>query len=446
MNMLQSLGTALKTPELRRKILITLALLFVYRAMASVIVPGVSTTKLSQLFQNNSVLGLLNLFSGAGVSTGSSNSVLSIVGTGLNPYINATIIMQLMTGVFPTLERMQQEGVKGRQRFNQLIRWITVPLAAVQATGYVILLSSSSVGALTNPGPGDFIRIIITFTASTVVLMWLGELITEYGVGQGVSLIIFTGIVSQLPVAILGFTNGSTGDVATLIVLAVIAVIATGIIVEFNQAQRKIPIQSSTRITSMSSRGGQGTAGGQRNILPLKVNYAGVIPIIFAISIMFMPTIAANFLQNAAGWVGTTATWVRVNWQPNGGTLSADIVYNGLYFVLVFAFTYMYTSVIFKPAQIADNLKSQSTFIPGIRPGKTTEIYLARVMARITFAGAIFLAMITVVLPLITSALTGTSTTYLGGTAILIVVSVALDTMRQIDSQLNMRQQKGFIR
>ncbi len=436
----------MRTPELRRKLMVTLGLLLVYRVMASVLVPGINSAALTKLFANNSLLGLLNLFSGAGVQTGSGNSALSIVGTGLNPYINATIIMQLLQVSSVHLRELAKEGEKGQMRINQYTRWLTVPLAAVQAVGYTILLSSSSVNALSSPGPAEYIRIIATFTCSTIVLMWLGELITEYGVGQGVSLIIFAGIISQLPSAILGLLSTGGASFVTLVVVAAIAVAATSYIIWVQQATRKIPTQSAQRI--VNQRSGVGIAGGRRNFFPLRVNTAGVIPIIFAISLMFFPTLFSNFFQSATGWVGVVATWVRINWQPNGGSIPVDILYNGVYFMLVFAFTYFYTSVVFDPVDISERLQKASTFIPGIRPGRATAEYLRRVMGRITFAGALFLGSVTVLLPLITSFITGTSSTtlYLGGTAILIVVGVALDTMKQIETQLIMRQQRGFIK
>ncbi len=298
MSLLQALGQAMRTPELRRKLMVTLGLLLVYRVMASVLVPGINSAALTKLFANNSLLGLLNLFSGAGVQTGSGNSALSIVGTGLNPYINATIIMQLLQVSSVHLRELAKEGEKGQMRINQYTRWLTVPLAAVQAVGYTILLSSSSVNALSSPGPAEYIRIIATFTCSTIVLMWLGELITEYGVGQGVSLIIFAGIISQLPSAILGLLSTGGASFVTLVVVAAIAVAATSYIIWVQQATRKIPTQSAQRI--VNQRSGVGIAGGRRNFFPLRVNTAGVIPIIFAISLMFFPTARSQALFTRA--------------------------------------------------------------------------------------------------------------------------------------------------
>jgi preprotein translocase subunit SecY len=287
---------------------------------------------------------------------------------------------------------------------------------------------------------------IIILCAGTVIAMWLGELITEYGVGNGVSLIIFTGIVARALPSVIGYgQTGGSNDIR-IVAMAVIALIATMGIIEVQQAQRNVPTQSAQRV--LNPRTGMASMGGRRNFLPLRVNTAGVIPIIFGISIMSFPLIFANLFGSSSGWVGSAASWVRTNWTPNGGSLLIDILYNGIYFVLILGFTYFYTAVVFDPNDVADNLKKSSTFIPGIRPGRQTAEYLGRVMGRITLAGALFLAVVTVVLPLLTSFLTGVSTTQflLGGTAILIVVGVALDTMKQIETQLLMRQYRGFIR
>lgn len=440
MNLLQALSQAIRIPELRRKLLFTVGLLLVFRVLASISIPGAQPEALQKLFANNSLLGLLNLFSGGGLST------FSIAAMGMNPYINATIIMQLMTVVSLRLKEMAKEGEQGRKRITRYTRWLTVALAALQAYGYTVLFSNSQVGVLVNPSAGTVISIIITLTAGSIVLMWLGELITEYGVGNGVSLVIFSGIIGRLPGAVYTYgTTGGTGHILQLLVMAVVAVAVTAFIIEVQQAQRKIPIQSAQRV--VNPRAGQAVQG-RRSFLPLRVNAGGVIPIIFAISIMAFPTIFANFFQNAGGAVAAVATWIRNNWQPNGPSLLANLAYNGIEFMLVLGFTYFYTAVVFDPHDVAEDFKKRSVYIPGIRPGKWTAEYLGRVMGRITLAGALFLALITVVLPLGTSLATGVSTSslYLGGTAILIVVGVALDTMQQIETQLLMRQYKGFIK
>jgi len=438
MNMIQALGQAIRIPELRRKLLFTLMLLLIFRVLASISVPGANPQALQQLFANNSLLGLLNLFSGGGLST------FSVAAMGMNPYINATIIMQLMTVVSLRLKELSKEGEQGRKRITRYTRWLTVALAALQAYGYTVLFTSQ--GVLSSPSAGTVLSIIITLTAGSIILMWLGELITEYGVGNGVSLVIFSGIIGRLPGALYTYgTTGGTGHILQLIVMAVVAISVTAFIIEVQQAQRKIPIQSAQRV--VNPRAGQATQG-RRSFLPLRVNAGGVIPIIFAISIMAFPTIFSNFFRNSGGVAGRVASWVTTNWQPNGPSFLSNIAYNGIEFMLVLGFTYFYTAVVFDPNDVADDFKKRSVYIPGIRPGKWTADYLGKVMGRITLAGALFLAVITVVLPLGTSLATGVSTTslYLGGTAILIVVGVALDTMQQIETQLLMRQYKGFIK
>jgi preprotein translocase subunit SecY len=443
-NLLEALAQALRIPELRRKLLFTLGLLLAFRVLASISIPGANPVALNDLFSGNSLLGLLNLFSGGGLQR------FTIVALGLNPYINATIIMQLMTVVSVRLKELSKEGEIGRKKITRYTRWLTVPLAMLQAYGYLALFTNPQVtkdGAiLSNPTGATEISFILTLTAGTIIAMWLGELITEYGVGNGVSLIIFVGIIGRLPAAIVGYGGtGGTAHLVQLAVMTIIAVVVTAGVIEVQQAQRKVPVQSAQRVLNV--RTGMASQG-RRNFLPLRVNAAGVIPIIFAISIMTFPTIFANLFQSSTGWTFTVSSWITTNWQPTGGFIPLNFLYNGIYFLLVMGFTYFYTAIVFDPVDVADNLKKQSTFIPGIRPGRSTAEYLGKVMGRITLAGALFLAMITVVLPLLTAVLTGVPSTslYLGGTAILIVVGVALDTMKQIETQLLMRQYKGFIK
>ena len=441
MNLLEALSQAIRIPELRRKLLFTLGLLGAFRILAAIAIPGTNPVALAKLFSGNTLLGLLNLFSGGGLQR------FTLVALGLNPYINATIIMQLMTVVSVRLKELSKEGEIGRKKITRYTRWLTVPLAMLQAFGYLALFTNPSTGPIiSNPSAATEISIILTLTAGTIIAMWLGELITEYGVGNGVSLIIFVGIIGRLPAAIVGYGGtGGTAHIIQIVVMAIIAVAVTAAVIEVQQAQRKIPVQSAQRVLNV--RTGQASQG-RRNFLPLRVNAAGVIPIIFAISIMTFPTIFANLFQSSGGWTESVASWITTNWQATGGNIFLNVVYNAIYFVLVMGFTYFYTAIVFDPVDVSDNLKKQSTFIPGIRPGRSTAEYLGKVMGRITLAGALFLAMITVVLPLLTAVLTGVPSTslYLGGTAILIVVGVALDTMKQIETQLLMRQYKGFIK
>jgi len=443
-NLLEALGQAIRIPELRRKLLFTLGLLAAFRILAAIAIPGTNPLALNDLFSSNTLLGLLNLFSGGGLQR------FTLVALGLNPYINATIIMQLMTVVSVRLKELSKEGETGRKKITRYTRWLTVPLAMLQAFGYLALFTNPGLTAhgaiLNNPSGATEISIILTLTAGTIIAMWLGELITEYSVGNGVSLIIFVGIIGRLPAAIVGYGGtGGTAHLIQIVVMALIAVAVTAAVIEVQQAQRKVPVQSAQRVLNV--RTGQ-AAQGRRNFLPLRVNAAGVIPIIFAISIMTFPTIFANLFQSSGGWTQSIAQWITTNWQATGGNIFLNVVYNAIYFLLVMGFTYFYTAIVFDPVDVADNLKKQSTFIPGIRPGRSTAEYLGKVMGRITLAGALFLALITVVLPLLTAVLTGVPSTslYLGGTAILIVVGVALDTMKQIETQLLMRQYKGFIK
>jgi preprotein translocase subunit SecY len=293
------------------------------------------------------------------------------------------------------------------------------------------------------------VTIVLALVAGTILAMWLGELITEYGVGNGVSMIIFAGILGRVPSALASqVSTGGSSQVGPIVGLGVILILVTAFIIYVQQAQRKVPMQSAQRI--VNPRSGMGTQGGRRNFLPLRINSAGVIPIIFALQLMQIPALFANIFSGAAGWAGSVATWIHNYWQPiNGPSVWIEVLYNLAYFALVFGFTYFYTAIVFDPNDVADNMKKSAQFIPGIRPGKLTAEYLGRLMGRLTFFGAIFLALITVVLPLLTEFVLnqqGSTLYYLGGTSILIVVSVALDTMKQLESQLQMRQYRGFIR
>jgi preprotein translocase subunit SecY len=444
-NLLQAVYNALRLPELRNKLLFTAGMLVVFRLFANVSIPGASTTALANLFNSQALLGLLDLFSGGGLST------FSVVAMGVNPYINASIIMQLMTVVSERIKEISKEGEQGRRRITRWTRYLTVALAVGQAYGLTVLFQNTTPAIL----PADMqwftrLAIILTLTAGTVMLMWFGELITEYGIGNGISLVIFAGIIGRGPRTIVGVIQSHSGgngiaDYLPFILFAIIALVMTAFIIEVQQAVRKIPIQSAQRVT-----GGSRTVQGRASFLPIRVNQAGVIPIIFAISIMFFPTILANYLAAApaGSWFKAVADWVHAYWQPLGPNLGADAIYNVLYFLFVFGFTYFYTAVTFDVNDVADNLKRYSSFIPGIRPGRPTAEYLAKVMNRVTFAGACFLGSITVLLPIITARVTSIPQTQatLGGTAILIVVGVALDTMKQLETQLIMRQYRGFIK
>jgi preprotein translocase subunit SecY len=442
-NLLEAVINAFRLPELRNKLLFTGSLLVIYRLFANITIPNAKQAALQQLFNNNSLLGLLDLFSGGGLST------FSIVGMAVNPYINASIIMQLMTVVSERIKEISKEGQMGQRRIQRWTRYLTVALALGQTYGVTIAFQNTNPAIL--PSTLDWfgrLTIMVTMTAGTILAMWLGELITEFGIGNGISLIIFTGIIARGPQGISSVIFGHTGsggfaNLLPIIVVGVLAIVAVAFVIEVQQAVRKIPIQSAQRLS-----GGR-TVQGRQSTLPLKVNTAGVIPIIFAISIMTFPTILAGyFSSNTTDWWGKAASWIQTNFTATSPNLVSAIGYNVLYFLFIFGFTYFYTSVVFVVEDVADNLRRYSSFIPGIRPGKPTAEYLAYVMNRITFGGAAFLGIITVVLPLLGSSLTSIprQQMYLGGTALLIVVGVALDTMKQLQTQLVMRQYRGFIR
>jgi preprotein translocase subunit SecY len=443
-NLVEALYNALRLPELRNKILFSGGLLVVFRLFANISIPNASTAALNKLFDSQALLGLLDLFSGGGLSS------FSVVAMGVNPYINASIIMQLMTVISERVKEISKEGEQGRRRMTRWTRYLTVALALGQAYGYTVLFQNVNPPVLTSLDWFQRVTIMVTMTAGTILAMWLGELITEYGIGNGISLVIFAGIIGRGPrgiySAIVGHTGtGGIGDYLPLVLLVVLALVAVAFVIEVQQAVRKIPIQSAQRVS-----GGGRTVQGRQSSLPLRVNQAGVIPIIFALSIMTFPGILAGYLQATPSntWLHNAALWVQGNFTYSSSNITASAVYNVLYFLFIFGFTYFYTAVTFDVNDVADNLRRHSSFIPGIRPGRPTAEYLASVMNRVTFAGAIFLGLITVVLPLGAARLTNIppNQMYLGGTALLIVVGVALDTMKQLETQLIMRQYRGFIR
>src|SRR3990167_72608 len=411
--------------ELRNKIFFILGLLVVYRIAANIPLPGVDVLALKRLFEDNAFLGLLNVFSGGGLSN------ISIMLLGVAPYITASIIMQLMTTLVPSLERLyKEEGEQGRQKFNMITRWLTVPLAALQSFSMLSLLRSQNI--LGTIEPFTMAVIIVSATAGTIFLMWLGELITEKGLGNGVSMIIFAGIVSSLPTALSRViaTWDPSQFFTYLLFFAVGAVTIAGVIF-VNEGQRTIPVAYAKRV-----RGAE-TYGGSSTHLPLKVNQAGVIPIIFAVSLILIQTIIANFLaQSASGNVAAYALSI-------GAWLQNQWVYGSVYFLLVVVFTYFYTAVVFDPNKIAENLQKQGGYIPGIRPGNTTAEYLYHIINRITLAGALFLGAIAV-MPFIVQGMTGIQAFSIGGISILIVVSVVLETVKHVQSQLTMRSYESF--
>ena len=427
--MFDSLLNAFRAPDIRRRILFVLGVLIIFRAFAHVPVPGADPTKLAAFFNNNALFGLLDLFSGGGLSR------FSVVGLGVNPYINASIIMQLMTGVIPALVALQREGEYGRNKINQYTRYLTVPLALLQSYGFLAVLNQAGVlNTRFDLASFETLTQIVTLTAGSILLMWLGELITEKGIGNGISFIIFAGIVGRAPQAIGTFMDSP--NVAALVVFAIFGVAAIAAIVFVTEGQRRIPIQYASRV-----RGRRMYQGGT-TFLPLRVNQAGVIPIIFAVSILLFPSqIAGYFAQSQVSVVKDIATFFVNTFGP-----SNLLVYGSLYFLLTVGFTYFYTAFTFKPDETAEQLRKNGGFIPGIRPGRPTQDYLARVVNRITVAGALFLGIVAVAPFVFQAAIPGLAGLSLGGTSILIVVSVVVETMKQLEAQLMMRNYEGFIR
>ena len=405
--------------SLRNNILFVLGVLVLFRLVAHLPVPGVDASDLSGVIQGSQFFGLLNIFSGGTLDT------FSIVALGVAPYITSSIIFQLLGMISPHLEEMQKEEA-GRQKINQWTRLATVPLAVIQAYRLTVLLSQQ-VPSLADGFVGvNILLIILSMTAGTVFMMWLGALISERHIGNGISILIFAGIIAGLPSFLQQtFLVFDRSDLITLIIFLVMVLATVYAIVVTNEAQRNIPIQHARQIR------GARMLGGASSHLPLRLIMAGVIPIIFAISIILLPTTAGQFLINAqTPWIEQAATWMLQ-------VFNNQLVYGVLYFLLVFGFTYFYTAVIFKPENVSENLQKQGAFIPGIRPGHPTAEYLNWVVNRILFAGALFLSLIAV-LPLVVQQFTGSANLVIGGTSILIIVAVVIDMIKQIDAQLTM--------
>jgi len=416
---------SLKSPDVRKKIIFTGCIFVVARIFAHIPVPGVNVAQLQSLFSQNQFLALLDVFSGGTLAN------FSVMALGLNPYINATIILQLLTMVFPKLEALQKEGESGRQKINQYARMITVPLAALQAVGMYALLRNQ--GIIANLNILSLASLVITMTAGTMLMVWLGELITERGVGNGISLLIFAGIVSRLPVAFgQTATTVNSQNFFNIIVFAVMAIAVVASIVIVNEATRQITVFYAKQVRGNKMYGGQSTH------LPLRLNQAGVIPIIFAVSLVLMPSMIANYLSvSSTPILHNIGASVALWFSPTG------FFYNALYFVLVVGFTYFYTAVVFNPKKISEEIQKYGGFIPGIRPGVSTANYLNYILTRITLAGALFLGIIAI-FPTIARLFTNIQTLIIGGTGILIVVSVILETIKAIEAQLVMRNYEGF--
>lgn len=411
-----------KIREVRNNVLFVLALLVVFRLVATIPVPGVNTANLNNMLEGNQILGFMNLFSGGTLQN------FSIVMLGVGPYITASIIFQLLAMIIPKLEEMTKEGESGQQKLNMYTRWLTVPLAFLQAYAMIKLLNNSTRPILTDLNAFKLVAIMMTVTAGTMFLVWIGELMTERKVGNGTSLLIFAGIVSSLPTTIRNaMVNYTSSDLYTMVFFVVIALLTVVGVVYINEGQRNIPVNYAKQVR------GNHVYGGSTTHLPLRVNMSGVIPIIFAVSLVLFPSMIAQFFVNAkAVWLASFAAKTIALFQN-------QIFYGVAYFLLVFGFTYFYTAVIFHPQKIAENLQKQGGFIPGIRPGQETEKYLKTTMNRINLIGALFLGMIAI-LPLLIKGFTGSQSISIGGTSLLIVVAVAIETAKQIEAQVTMHE------
>jgi len=421
------LKNAWKTPELRRKIILTIVVLIVFRIFAHIPLPGVDRTALANLFAQNQFLSLLDIFSGGTLLN------FSILALGLNPYINASIIVQLLTIVFPKLEELQKEGEYGREKMNQYTRLLTVPLSIVQAIGMYAVLRSQ--GIVPNFDPFNLITMLVTMSAGTILVMWLGEMITEYGIGNGISILIFAGIAGRMPVVVGQMLSTGSGEASfSSILLVVFGLVMVAATVYISEAVRKVTVNYARRVR------GNKTYGGNTSYLPLKINQAGVIPIIFAVSMVLIPSLVGGYLVQASNQnvvaVGKFLSTVFNPSQPS---------YNLIYFLLVIGFTYFYTALTFDPKKISQEIQKHGGFVPGIRPGTPTAEHLNYIITRITLAGAIFLGLIAV-FPTLAQGLTGSTTLLIGGTGVLIVVSVVLETIKGLEAQLVMRNYDGFLK
>ncbi len=422
---------AFRLPDLRRRLLFTLFILVIFRFVAHIPLPGIDFVALRELFDRNQLLGMLDLFSGGAMRN------FSVAAMGVYPYITSSIVMQLLVPVVPYLRNLSQEGEAGRHKINQWTHWLTVPLAALQGYTQLVLLRGQNVIASAELLPT--IAMVLSLTAGTIFLVWLGELITERGIGNGVSIIIFGGIVANLP-QMLGRGFITKENLGGLLVFAILGLAIVVFIVIFTEGHRRIPVQYARSIF----RGGRMYRQSGSTHVPLRVNSAGMIPLIFAMSIMIFPSTIATYLARPAGEDPNWANRIVDIFNPNA-TLPLGLVYWGLYFLFVVAFAFFYTMVIFQQMDLARTLQQQGGFVPGIRPGKATSDYLNHVINRITWGGALFLALVAV-MPFLAKEITDVQVLTLSSTGLLIIIGVALDTMKQIEAQLLMRRYEGFLR
>ncbi len=444
--LLQAVFDAVQQPDIRKKLLFTAAMLIVFRFIAHIPIPGVDPRQLQSAFDSNNLLGFFNLFSGGALRQ------VSIASLGVYPYITASIIMQLVTPIFPTLSNLQKEGEAGRHRLELYQHWATVPLCFVQGYAQLVILDqavgSTAPGAMFSPSFSGTTALVtftalFSMTAGTLFLVWLGELITENGIGNGISVIIFGGIVAGMPGLVNQLFNSSIGIFAVAI-LAVLSVVLIAAIVYMQEAVRKVPVQYAK---SVFRAGKMYRQAGQSHI-PLRVNSAGMIPLIFAFSIVILPAYAAQFIHDSSStpWIRSAANVVSDVLSPGGsGQAGGGPGFYIFVFLLVIGFSFFYTLVVYQQQNLAENLQKQGGFVPGIRPGRPTGEYIMRVLVRITWAGAIFLGIVAVIPYLVTNWFDNTSLT-ISSTGMLIVVGVVLDTMKQLEAQLLMRNYEGFIR
>ena len=419
--MLQTLRSAMRVSDLRKRVLFTLWMFLIFRVGTHIPVPGIDSTKIEQLFQSGSLLGLLDIFSGGAFKA------FSVFAMSITPYINSSIIVSLLTVVIPAWERLQKEGVDGRKKLTQYTRYGTVLLAVIQAFGMSWGLQS----AIISPTIWSVSLIALTLTAGTAFLMWMGELITEKGIGNGISLIIFAGIVSRLPkgaASIWTYLSAGSINILNVAILAILALVVIAAVIWMQEGQRRVPVQYAKRVKGRKYYGGQSTH------MPIRVNTAGVIPVIFSTSLLAIPMTLAQFVK---------APWAQTIGEVFGYSGALYIAVNAL---LIVFFTFFYTAIQFNPVNVANDLKKWGGFVPGIRPGRPTAEYFQKVLVRVTLLGAIFLAFIAAVLPWVVQRVTGVGSVYFGGTALLIVVSVALETMKQIEVHLVMRHYQGFLK